>query len=277
MRKACLAVVTLSTVLAGSSAWAQGEPPPYPPPAPPPPAAPPPQGLAPPPPIASTAPGSPTAPPPGAATTAKLDEAEAKDSKRGMEYFYVNAEGGFAYYALGALSSDASFVRTNHAGAMVGASAGFRLLFFTLGGRFRYNMQSAFNLWQVNAVAGFHVNAGNWDPYVAIHGGYSAVGNLDGSNVAGSFLSGSTPADMDVHGFNIGLSGGIDYYLAGFLSLGIDGTFEFLALKRPPLPCPAGVPAAVCADAAATNPLYANSGNTAGVGLVASAHLALHL
>lgn len=266
MRRACLAVVTLgAAVLAGPSAWAQGGPPPYPPP-------PPPQGLAPPPPIAPTAVGSPTAPPAGASTKARLDEAEAKDSGRGIEYFYLNAEGGFAYYALGALSQDASFVRTNHAGAMVGASAGFRLLFFTLGARFRYNLQSAFNLWQLNAVAGFHVNAGNWDPYIAIHGGYSAVGSLGDGSIKG-LVGSSVPSDVDVHGFNIGLSGGVDYYLASFLSLGIDGTFEVLALKRPPLALPAGVPPSLVAG----NPLYESSGNTAGVGLVASAHLALHL
>ena len=270
MRRAGLAAVILSAVLAGSSAFAQGEPPPYPPP--PPPAAPPPQGLAPPPPIASTAPGSPTAPPPGSTTRARLDEAEAKDSGRGIEYVYVNAEGGFAYYALGALGQDANLVRTNHAGAMVGASAGFRLLFFTLGARFRYNLQSAFNLWQLNAVAGFHINVGNWDPYFAIHGGYSALGNLGDGTVTG-LVKGSTASDVDVHGFNIGLSGGVDYYLASFFSLGIDGTFEIVALKRPPLPLPAGVPA----SAVAGNALYENSGNTAGVGLVASAHLALHL
>ena len=65
---------------------------------------------------------------------------------------------------------------------------------------------------------------------------------------------------------------GVDYYLASFFSLGLDATIEFIYLHRPPLPLPAGVPV----SAVAGNPLYESSGDTAGLGALASVHAGLH-
>ncbi len=242
---------------------------------------PPPGGLAPPPPIASTAPGSPTAPPPGSgtATTQKLNEAQKKDSGRGLEWVYADAEAGFAYASLGSLSNNLSIQRTDNSGPMLGAAAGVRLLVFTLGARFRYQLLDSFNFWQLNAVVGVHVPLGHWDPYVAIHGGYSAIGTLDSSVVdIKNLASGATSSDISVHGGNVGLSGGVDYYFVRFLSLGVDGSFEFLFLKRDPLPMPAGCAATpACQAAVASNPLYQKSGDSVGMGLSVSLHLGLHI
>jgi hypothetical protein len=286
-----LLLLALAAPLVASSAWAQGDPnqpppqyppQPYPPPQQlppnyaPPPQQPPPQqpppALAPPPPIASTAPGSPTgnAPPP-TTTQQRLDDADKKDDKRGLEWVWANAEAGFSYYALGAFSQDLSIQRSNHAGGMVGVAAGIRLLFFTLGARFRYNLQSAFNLWQLNLVAGFHIPVGSWDPYFGVHGGYSAIGKLADNSVSG-IVTGSSIDQLDVKGFNAGINAGVDYYVASFFSIGFDATLEFIYLHRPPLPLPAGVPPSVVAG----NPLYESSGDTAGLGAIASLHAGLH-
>ena len=253
----------------------QQPPPPQPYQPPPQPYQPPPQPpptLAPPPPIASTAPGSPTATAPSQPSTAqRLDDADKKDDKRGLEWVWAQAEAGFSYYALGAFSQDLSLTRTNHAGGVVGVAAGIRLLFFTLGARFRYNLSPAFNLWQLNLVAGFHVPVGSWDPYFGVHGGYSAIGKLGDSSVSG-LVTGSSIDQLDVKGFNVGINFGVDYYLASFFSLGLDATIEFIYLHRPPLPLPAGVPV----SAVAGNPLYESSGDTAGLGALASVHAGLH-
>jgi hypothetical protein len=298
MRKAYLALAALMVASTSTIAWAQGDPnqpppqppptyqpPPQPPPvyqpppqqpppyqAPPPYQTPPPQQqLAPPPPISSTAPGSPTgnaAPP---STAQRLDDADKKDAKRGLEWVYAQAEVGFSYYALAAFSEDLSLTRTNHAGAAVGVAAGIRLLFFTIGARFRYNLQSAFNLWQLNLVAGFHIPSGSWDPYFGVHGGYSAIGKLGDNSVSG-LVTGSSIDQLDVKGFNLGINFGVDYYIASFFSLGLDVSVEGIFLNRPPLPLPAGVPQ----SAVAGNPLYENSGNTAGLGAIGSVHAGLH-
>lgn len=285
MRKYLLALAVATPFLVPSLALAQGDPnapppqppPPYQPPPqpyqPPPPQQPPPQQpLAPPPPIASTAPGSPTATAPSQPSTAqRLDDADKKDDKRGLEWVWAQAEFGFSYYALGAFSQDLTLTRTNHAGGAVGVAAGIRLLFFTLGARFRYNLQSAFNLWQLNLVAGFHIPVGSWDPYFGVHGGYSAIGKLADNSVSG-IVTGSSIDQLDVKGFNLGINAGVDYYIASFFSLGIDATLEFIYLNRPPLPLPAGVPASLVAN----NPLYQQSGNTAGLGAIGSVHAGLH-
>lgn len=290
MRKFLLAFAVaapLASLAFPSLALAQGDPnapPPQPPPQPyqppppqpyqppPQPYQPPPPALAPPPPIASTAPGSPTATAPTQPSTAqRLDDADKKDDKRGLEWVWAQAEVGFSYYALGAFDQDLTLTRTNHAGGAVGLAAGIRLLFFTLGARFRYNLQSAFNLWQLNAVAGFHVPVGSWDPYFGVHGGYSAIGKLADGSVSG-LVTGSSIDDLAVHGWNVGINAGVDYYLVSFFSLGVDATLEFIYLNRPPLPLPAGVPASLVAN----NPLYQQSGNTAGLGAIGSIHAGLH-
>jgi hypothetical protein len=70
----------------------------------------------------------------------------------------------------------------------------------------------------------------------------------------------------------------VDYYLVKFLSIGVDGAFEFLFLHRDPLPIPAACAAdPACTTAVQSQPLYSKSGDAAGVGVLASAHLALHI
>lgn len=228
--------------------------------------------VAPPPPIDPNAPGAPNAPPPASTPTEQqLNEAEKKDSGRGLEFVYLSAEGGFSYLNLTSFSeSTFALQRSDSSGGMLGFGAGLRLLVLTIGANVRYNMVGAFNLWQIEAVVGLHIPAGMWDPYFALRGGYDFVGALgDG---AASIASGDAQSNISIHGGNFGISGGVDYYLAKFFSLGVDGTFDFLFLKRPPLALPAGVPPSTVAS----NPLYQNSGSAVGFGLIASGHAAFH-
>jgi hypothetical protein len=221
--------------------------------------------------IDPNSPGAPNATPPQTATTQQLNEAEQKDTGRGLEFVYLNAEAGFSYMSLASFdSSSLGIQRTDHAGGMIGFGAGLRLLVLTIGANIRYNMVGAFNLWQIEGVVGLHIPAGWFDPYFALRGGYDFVGALgDGAaNLVGS----NTSSDISVHGGNVGISGGLDYYFTKWFSIGADGTFDILFLKRPPLPLPAGVPA----SAVAGNALYEQSGSSVGFGLIASGHLGLH-
>jgi hypothetical protein len=236
------------------------------------------QQLAPPPPIQQP-------PPPPDSTTQRLDDSKKQDSGRGLEIIYLNVQGGGVFDALGTFSNTLQLQNTNGGGLMVGAEAGVRFVWFTLGARFRYDMLSPFNIWQLDAVAGFHVPAGNWDPYVSIHGGYSAIGSLDPSSFNASQIAPcSTCTTQDAangfstKGANVGFAIGADYYFARFISLGIEGSFELIFLHRDPLAIPdACLAVAACSSSAMANPLYNASGDAAGVSLIGSVHLALHL
>ena len=224
--------------------------------------------------------------PPPAPTEQRLDQSKKEDSGRGLEFFYLNAQGGVVFDALGSFSSSLQITQTNAAGAMIGAEAGVRFVWFTVGMRFRYEMLQPFNLWQLNLVAGFHVPAGKWDPYVSIHGGYSAIGSLDPNKLndsTGQIASvGSTPQDaansFTTKGANVGIAVGADYYFVPAFSIGVDAEFELLFLHQDPLALPAACQADPnCVQTAQHEQLYSVSGDAAGIGVLAQAHLALHL
>ncbi len=250
-------------------------------------AAPPQANLAPPPPTSSN-------PPPSSSTEQRLDESKQEDSGRGLEFLYVTAQGGYAYDALQSLnkSNPLLMTNTNMGGAMIGAEAGIRLLFFTLGARFRYEMLTgndgatppqpvSLNLYQLDLVAGFHVQAGKWDPYVSVHGGFSAIGNVDKNNLSSTVVNTLPPGvsstdisnNISTKGGNVGIGFGADYYLVRFLSIGAEANFEFIFLHRDPLPLPAGVDPTLLAN----NPYYQSSGDAAGMAFAISGHLGIHL
>ena len=236
--------------------------------------------LAPPPPMQQQA-------APAQPTEQKLDQAKKEDSGRGLEFFYMNAQGGGVFDALGTFTNTLSIKENNAGGAFIGAEAGVRFVWFTLGMRFRYEFLQSFNIWQLDAVAGFHIPAGKWDPYVSIHGGYAAIGSLDPksfdvSQVAPCSGSGCSAQDaanqFSTRGGNVGFAIGADYYFVPALSFGVDVAFELLFLHRDPLAIPDACKAdPTCSAAVTSNDLYQKSGDAAGVGLLASAHLALHL
>ncbi|MFO0675345.1 MAG: hypothetical protein U0169_02350 [Polyangiaceae bacterium] len=200
-------------------------------------------------------------------TASTLSRAEKEDSGRGLEWVYANAEVGAGLVASEAFANDAVGLQNLTAvGPMFGVGAGVRLLVLTFGARFRVHALSPFTLAQIDAEAGFHVPLGKWDPYVALRGGYDftlAMGD-------GAFSPLTLPSKNDVayRGFNLGLSGGCDYYLSSLFSVGADVTFDTLFLSRPRVAAPTPTVAA--------EPLYARDGSTAGIGLALSLHAGLH-
>src|SRR5262245_44725678 len=79
-------------------------------------------GLAPPPPMQPVE----TEPPPDSTTTHELDDAKEKDSGRGLEFVWLNVEGGFAHIGLSTFNVDepsltAGFIPTSASGGTVGA------------------------------------------------------------------------------------------------------------------------------------------------------------
>jgi hypothetical protein len=201
---------------------------------------------------------------------------QSQDSGLGLEWVYLNADVGGAYTNLQSLSeSNFGLQQTKSAGGAFGLAAGVRLLFFTVGARARDLQLSNFSLWELDGEAAFHIRVWRIDPYFGVRGGYAFVGSLGSGAV--SVASGTTAPDVSVHGFNLGPMFGIDVYLSSLVSLGVDANAEFLFLKRPPAPLPAGVTQAdVAMLPAQQQELYTLSGSSVGFGAVLTAHLGIH-
>lgn len=237
------------------------------------------QDLAPPPPIDPNSPGAPNTAgklnEDGKSTTQQLDDAEKKDSGRNFELIYLNGDVGASYISMDSFSaSNLAVQKTNSFGPAFSVGAGIRLLILAAGVRLRLNQLSSFSMWQANGEVAFHFTESKFDPYLGVHGGYSFLGTLNSSSLDDA--TSSSASDVSVHGFNAGLDLGFDYYLSSLFSIGFSAMGEALFLKRPPVSLPAGIPAAQ-ADKIKSQPLYANSGNSAGVGVGGFLRLGLHL
>jgi hypothetical protein len=233
------------------------------------------QGLQPPPPMAPPAPGYPGWPSSGSSLpTSPPPTDESQDSGLGLEWVYLNAEAGASYVDMQSFSaSSLALVKTSSGGPSFGVGAGVRLLFFTLGVRAReLSLSDIGSLWLLNAEAAFHTRVWRIDPYFGLRGGYNFVGSLSSSSV--QVASGGSPSDVSVHGFNVGPTFGIDFYLSKLISLGADFDAQFLFLQRPKPPLPFGLTEAAIPPA--QRPLYDNSGSSVGFGFTAAAHLGVH-
>jgi hypothetical protein len=162
-------------------------------------------------------------------TQRQLDEANAEDSGRGLDLVFFAVEGGFEHVALQNLhaSTDlvAAGVRTNDTGSMLGATAGFKMLFFSLGPRFRFGHFHDWDLWTLDLELGWHVPLGNLEPYARLGGGYSRLTrSADGAPSARS--------DVTVKGYNVRLGLGVDYYVTNVFSVGALLTADLIGLSR---------------------------------------------
>lgn len=186
-------------------------------------------GLAPPPPMDPTI--SQPAPKPPDSTEQSLDEAKREDSKRGLSFFWLNAEGGFEYVDLQLFNIDeknftAGFLQTKAQGPVVGAGVGAQLLFLTLGARGRLGFFEEWQLFSVGGEIGFRIPIARLEPHIEIGGGYEAIGNAQ-SAIAG------VPDAISIRGFYVRAGGGLDYFVHPKLSLGANVSAEFTALTRP--------------------------------------------
>lgn len=184
-------------------------------------------GLAPPPP--SSAPPGQAAPGSSTPTAQELDKAKEEDSGRGIEWVYLNVEGGFEQVGLQTFNVDkqnftAGFVPTSASGSVVGAGLGLRLLFLTLGGRGRIGFFKAWQLFSAGGELGIHIPIGNFEPRIDLGGGYVGLGKV-GLDLA--------DASVNIRGFYGRVGGGLDYYVTPVFSVGAAVSWEFMGLTRP--------------------------------------------
>jgi hypothetical protein len=207
------------------------------------------------------------APPPSAPrdpeswkTEQSLDTAEKKDAGRGLEWFWINAEAGFQHLGLQTFKDgglvDGSKVPTTGTGPIFGGGLGLRLMFITIGPRFRYASLSRYALWTLDAEVAMRFPLGRLEPYVDLAGGYVRVDGFDGD------VGGTTPADLRAGGVHVRGGGGLDYYLTPTFSVGANLSLDLYALSRSAVSGGQGV--------------YATDGSSIGTGLGLTAVAGLH-
>ena len=185
-------------------------------------------GLAPP---APSTPPPVTTPPP-TKTEKDLDKAKEEDSKRGLEWVWINAEGGFSHVDLKTFVGNDDFtfgfVDTQATGGMVGAGLGVRLVFITLGARGRIGFYDPWQMFTVGGELGFHIPIGRVDISFALGGGYAALGSVD------ALAAGAKDA-ISIQGGYGRVSGGLDVYITPIFSVGVMASGDFLGMVRPGL------------------------------------------
>jgi hypothetical protein len=201
-------------------------------------------------------------------TQRQLEEASREDSGRGLEFFYFDAEGGAQLAALTALSQSGTLVpagdKTTAVGPYFGAGAGLRLLFLTVGPRFRYAHFTSWDLWSLNLDLGWRIPLGSLEPYAILGGGFAKLGrSAEGMSGGG---------DVSITGFNVRLGGGVDYYVSNVFSVGGTLQAELLRLARGATTVPSPSPAD---PNAAPSPL-ASDASSLGLVVTAGAVLGLH-
>ena len=199
---------------------------------------------------------------------------EDEDSGLGLEWVWINADAGYAYTNLASFSSTKlSMTKTASSGPVVGGGIGARLLFFSFGIRARdLILEDIGNLWEIGGEAAFHLRVWHIDPYFGVRGGYNFVGQLNSGSAQAAT---GDSQNVSIHGFNVGPMVGIDFYFNHWISVGADVDAQFLFIQRPALPIPSGLTAAQ-QSTIQSQPLYKDSGSSAGLQIAPTAHLGIH-
>ncbi len=100
---------------------------------------------------------------------AEGSSANGESNRHLSELLYVNAEGGAEYVGFQQLHLThelfPSSIRTVDVGPAVGVGAGVRILFLTIGPRFRYGVFQDWDLWSLDAEAGLRIPLGSVEPW----------------------------------------------------------------------------------------------------------------
>jgi hypothetical protein len=199
-------------------------------------------------------------------TEQELERADREDSGRGLEFFWINGEAGFEHVGLQTFQAkdlvDADIVETTGSGPVFGGGLGLRLVFITAGARFRWGNFAAWQLWTLNAELGIRIPLGILEPHFTLGAGYASLGALD--RVDTSNLVGS--GNVDITGWDLRASGGLDLYLSNAFSLGAAVSGDFLFLTRP----------GVDLESADPGNVYAADGSSVGSGVTTTAVVGLH-
>lgn len=192
-----------------------------------------------------------------------------------MAYFDLEGGGqfvsleGFGKSGAGLLPSapGATSARTSGFAPMIGVGGGLRLLFWTIGPRFRYASFPDWDLWTLGGEVGVHIPLGNLEPYLTLGAGFAKLGHPTKASFGDS--------GVGVSGIDFNLGAGADYYLTRVFSVGARANFQALLLKRAAV-APNTLTSAPSGPEYDSAQLYGEAGSGVGVGAGASIVLGLH-
>jgi hypothetical protein len=199
-------------------------------------------------------------------TAATLAEADREDSGRGLEFVWLNGELGVQHLGFETFSAKdlvgPDVGKRKFTSLIAGAGLGARIVFLTVGARFRYGHSRELKHFTVGAEGAVHFPFGALEPYGGIGVGYARVLKL--TRIA-SLASGPSPEMKPIAGFDARLFGGVDYYLTNIFSVGANVSGDVLFLFR-----------SGNGGSAATDGVYAEDGKSIGAGVTATAVGGLH-
>jgi hypothetical protein len=167
-------------------------------------------------------------------TEQQLERADREDAGRGLSFCWVNGEVGYELLGLHTFHDgdlvDGEIVDSSQNGLAFGGALGVRLIFITIGARFRLATFEKSTLWTLNAEGGFRIPIGRLEPYFTFGGGYVSLGSFDTGRAFDD--AGGSSSDLSIHGFNLRGSAGLDYFVGRSLSLGANLSGDLLFLSR---------------------------------------------
>jgi hypothetical protein len=129
-------------------------------------------------------------------------------------------------------SVSAGLLPTSGIGPTARVGTGLRFGFVMLGLRGRVasfedpSSVGRWQIWTLDGELGVRVPLARLEPHLALAGGYSSFGGFGGA-VRG------LQDGLDVHGVDVRLGGGVDYWMTHAISFGLDLNGELLAVARP--------------------------------------------
>jgi hypothetical protein len=214
---------------------------------------------APPPPPAMPPPGQPGSvapPPPPGSTQQKLQQSTEQDTGVGLHFVYLQPEIGFGVAGLGGSLPDSAKDSRTAVGPVFGLGGGFEFIAFQLGARVRYMPTSKFDLWSAGGEIAYQPGSGRFWPRIGLGVGWAWAKNFDAAK-CGLFCS-----ESESKGLDLGLRGGVQYYLTPHIEIGADVSLDVLFLSRSGLPVP--------------NVEYATDGSGTGYSATVFGHAGFH-
>ncbi|NOY90203.1 MAG: outer membrane beta-barrel protein [Deltaproteobacteria bacterium] len=157
----------------------------------------------------------------------------ASDDDHGV--LYIGADFGYSWINLVQFSSN-NFIpvaeRRDGSGWSTALSAGFRILWFTVGGRGTLSSYPGFEVGTVGLDLGLHLPIPVFEPYVRGGLSYGWMGNANYSN--------PNLSDTSVTGLVADAGAGVDIYLNDHISIGAGVDAVFLNLTRQKISASAG-------------------------------------
>lgn len=190
----------------------------------------------------------------------ELDDADRKDAGRGLEFAWLELALGYHWLAPAAFR-DEDFLpdadSSSGSGLALAAAGGIRLLYFSLGVRFRYTPRSDFSFYSLGPELAWRIPMGSWEPNALLGVGYAHLGGARSEEdhkikgTAGLFARAAL---------------GLDYYFSQTFSVGAQFAFDYVGLRR-------REQAELCDSAPCA---YSSVGRASGYGLTSSLGVGLH-